>query len=99
MLTIIFWKYLPYWKCYQGKPSWKITGNSLVQVKLGQSDAQDKHTKHCEQGLYLAETSWFAWGFKLIFVLMENNCGWKQTKAYSLLVKLTMEDLQLFVCV
>ena len=22
-----------------------------------QSDAQDKHTKHCEQGLYLAETS------------------------------------------
>ena len=23
-----------------------------------QSDDQDKHTQNCEQGLYLAETSW-----------------------------------------
>ena len=27
------------------------------QQAHNQSDAQDKHTKHCEQGLYLAETS------------------------------------------
>ena len=26
-------------------------------VQDNQSDAQGKHTKHCEQGLYLAETS------------------------------------------
>ena len=38
-------------------------GNSSELEKPGsqqahnQSDAQDKHTKHCEQGLYLAETS------------------------------------------
>ena len=38
-------------------------GNSSELEKLGsqqapnQSDAQDKHTKHCEQGLYLVETS------------------------------------------
>ena len=27
------------------------------QQAHNQSDAQDKHTKHCDQGLYLAETS------------------------------------------
>ena len=27
-----------------------------VEIVLHQSDAQDKHTQHCEQGLYLAET-------------------------------------------
>jgi hypothetical protein len=38
-------------------------GNSSELEKPGsqqaqnQSEAQDKHTKHCEQGLYLAENS------------------------------------------
>ena len=29
----------------------------LAPTDTDQSDAQDKHIKHCEQGLYLAETS------------------------------------------